>query len=48
MSSPRSLEFTVFVARARQAMEINGLPTLNCVLSTPPTGQANDKVILSH
>jgi hypothetical protein len=42
---PKSLEYTVFAARAGQAMDVNGLTSMTRL---PPTGMVSDKIILIH
>jgi hypothetical protein len=45
---PRAVEYWLFVARARQAMELVDLPSPIQILSTPPVGKFREKVILIH
>lgn len=52
MSDPdellRSLEYTVFMARAGLAMDINGLSSTTRIPASPLTGLCADQVILIH
>jgi hypothetical protein len=45
---PRSLEYTIFAARAGQAMEINGLVVPTRAPSSPLIGMGANKIILIH
>jgi hypothetical protein len=45
---PRSLEYTIFAARAGQAMEINSLVAPTRTPSSPPIKMGADKIILIH